>query len=50
MSLLQGLQTERIRVTVRMRTIWRDRMQWLVEWLNRLLEQGYKQADIETGV
>jgi hypothetical protein len=37
-------------MTAKTRATWRDRMRWLVEWLNRILEQGYKQADIETGV
>ena len=37
-------------MTAKMQASWRDRMRWFAEWLNRILEQGYKQADIETGV
>jgi hypothetical protein len=28
---------------------WKERMQAFASWLNRLLEQGYKEADVATG-
>jgi hypothetical protein len=33
-----------------LRATWKDRMRWFVSRLNEILERGYNEADIETGV